>query len=293
MIKIGSHVSFKKPLFYLCSLKEALSFDANTFMIYSGAPQNTKRIDLKEANIEKTIEKMKKNNIDTKNLIGHAPYIVNLANPLIEKRKFAINFLTQEIYRFHHMQINTMVLHPGNAINKNRKEAINWIAEGINQIIQNTHQINTKISIETMSGKGNEIGCCFKEIQNIINLIKNKKRISVCFDTCHVFDSGYDIKNNWESVMNEFEKIIGFDYLDVFHINDSKNFLGHKKDRHENIGFGKIGFDALIKIIFEPKFINLPKILETPFINGYPPYKEEIKMIKKKKFNPTLKKIFL
>ncbi|KAB8122013.1 MAG: endonuclease IV [Candidatus Phytoplasma cynodontis] len=290
MIKIGSHVSFKQPLLYLGSLREALYFDSNTFMIYTGAPQNTIRVNLNETNIKQTIKEIKKNNIDINDLIGHAPYIVNLANPILKKRQFSIDFLTQEILRFSKMEITTMVLHPGNAINQNRIESIKWISEGINQIIKNTPLIKTKIALETMSGKGNEIGYCFEEIKDIINLIENKKRISVCFDTCHVFDSGYDIKNNFELVMNEFNSIIGFEYLNVFHINDSKNYLGSKKDRHENIGFGKIGFDALIKIIFEPKFIKLPKILETPFINGYPPYKEEIDMIKKKKFNYNLKK---
>jgi deoxyribonuclease-4 len=292
MIKIGSHVSFRKPLMYLGSFQEALSFNSNTFMIYSGAPQNTKRIDLKEAKIQETLIKMKKNNWNTNDLVGHAPYIVNLANPNIYKRQFAINFLTQEIYRFEKMKINTIVLHPGNAINKNKKESIYWIAEGINQIFKNTLNLSTKISLETMSGKGNEIGSSFEEIKNIIDLIENKKRISVCFDTCHTFDSGYDIKNNFDLIMEKFDYIINIKYLNVFHINDSKNNLGSKKDRHENIGFGQIGFDALIKIIFHPQFLKLPKIIETPFINGICPYKEEIKMIREKRINPNFKKIF-
>ncbi|WBL31292.1 deoxyribonuclease IV [Candidatus Phytoplasma sacchari] len=292
MIKIGSHVSFKKPLMLLGSLKESLSFGSNTFMIYTGSPQNTKRINLQKDNIDEFIKKIQKSNIDINYLTGHAPYIVNLANPIIEKRKFSINFLTQEICRFAKMKINTMILHPGNAINKNREKSIKWIAEGINKIFENTSLYHTKISLETMSGKGQEIGSNFEEIKDIINLIQNKNRISVCFDTCHVFDSGYDIKNNFELVINKFNSIIGLNYLNVFHINDSKNILGSKKDRHENIGFGQIGFDSLIKIIFDHRFVKIPKILETPFINGYPPYKEEIKMIKNKKINFNLKDFF-
>ncbi|KXT29114.1 putative endonuclease 4 [Candidatus Phytoplasma oryzae] len=277
---------------FLGSLEEALSYGSNTFMIYTGAPQNTKRMDINKNNIEETIIKIKKYNININDLIGHAPYIVNLASHVLLKRKFSISFLTQEIYRFSKMKIKTMVLHPGNATNKNRKESIKWISEGINEIFKNTYSLDTKIALETMSGKGNEIGCYFQEIKDIINLIENKQRISVCLDTCHVFNAGYDIKNNFESVINQFDSIIGLKYLNSFHINDSKYNLGSKKDRHENIGFGEIGFNALIKIIFYPQFLSLPKILETPFINGYPPYKEEIKMIKKQKINNNLKKYF-
>ncbi|MGE9276371.1 MAG: deoxyribonuclease IV [Candidatus Phytoplasma pruni] len=292
MIKIGSHVPFHKPLMYLGSLQKSLSFDANTFMIYTGAPQNTIRSDLKNANLLETFEQMKQNNLDPNDLVGHAPYIVNLANPSLAKRTFAIDFLTKELYRFEQMKIVRMVLHPGNNMNKKKKEAIKFIALGINQIFKNTAGLKVGIALETMAGKGNEIGASFQELKDIITLIEDKKRISVCFDTCHVFDSGYDIKNNFELVMEEFDSIVGQQYLSVFHINDSKNVLGSKKDRHENIGYGNIGFEALINIIYHPSFLSLPKILETPFINGFAPYKEEIKMIKEKTFNPDLKKIF-
>ncbi|MDO8168162.1 deoxyribonuclease IV [Candidatus Phytoplasma melaleucae] len=285
MIIIGSHVSFKKPLMYLGALRQALSFGANTFMIYSGPPQNTKRLEIDSGNIQKTLEEMKIKQLSWNHLIGHAPYIINLSNPFIIKRTFAIDFLAQELNRFEQMKIPQMVLHPGNNLNRNKKEAIEWIASGINTIFKKTSNLKIKIALETMAGKGNEIGCCFQELRDIIDLIDDKKRISVCFDTCHVFDSGYDIKDHFELVMQDFDSIINLKYLSVFHINDSKNDLGSKKDRHANIGYGSIGFMPLMKIIYHPSFLHIPKILETPFINEEPPYKQEIDMIKQKKFN--------
>lgn len=289
MIKIGSHVSFKSPKFYLNALKEALSFGSNTFMIYSGPPQNTKRVNIYQTYIQETLIEMQKNKISLNDLAGHAPYIINLANPSLEKRNFAISFLTDEFKRFTHLQIPQVVLHPGNSLKQPKKEAIKFIAKGINQILKNTNHLKNKITLETMAGKGTEIGSCFQELKDIIDLIENKDRIGVCFDTCHVFDAGYDIKNKFTEVIEEFNNIIGLKYLTLFHINDSKNDLGSKKDRHENIGYGQIGFDALINIIYHSDFLHLPKILETPFIKNLPPYKKEIDMIKNKKFNPHLK----
>ncbi|KND62613.1 deoxyribonuclease IV [Candidatus Phytoplasma phoenicium] len=290
MIKIGSHVLFGKPYMYLTSLEQALSFGANTFMIYSGAPQNTIRKDLSYAYIPETLSKISTSGIHLTDVVGHAPYIINLANPSVAIRDFSIAFLTKELKRFDKLHISQMVLHPGNAINKNRQQAVQWIAEGINQIFSNTSYLSTKICLETMAGKGNEIGCSFQELKQIIDLINNPKRIAICFDTCHVFDAGYDIQNNFESVINELVSWIDLKYLTVFHINDSKNPLGSKKDRHENIGYGHIGFESLMKIIYHPTFLHVPKILETPYINSLPPYKEEIEMIKNKQFNLNLKK---
>ncbi|WP_341266752.1 deoxyribonuclease IV [Candidatus Phytoplasma fraxini] len=289
MIKIGSHVSFAKPFFYLDAVKQALSFDSNTFMIYTGAPQNTKRVDIKNTYLNEALQEMRKKNINLNDLVGHAPYIINLANCSHDKRNFAISFLTEELKRFSQLKIPQMVLHPGNALTQTKKEAIKLIASGINQILTNTHSLKIKITLETMAGKGTEIGSTFQELKEIIDLINFKDRIGICFDTCHVFDSGYDIKNDFNEVISKFDKIIGLKYLSVLHINDSKNHLGSKKDRHENIGYGNIGFSALIKIIYHPIFSHLPKILETPFINDLPPYKDEIIMIKNKIFNPCLK----
>jgi deoxyribonuclease-4 len=227
---------------------------------------------------------MKENNLKLENVVVHAPYIMNLANPSLEKREFGIDFLTEEIKRSAQMGATQIVLHPGSAVGSTREQAIIWIAEGVNKVIENTKDLNVKIALETMAGKGNEMGRTFNELKAIIDLVNNKSRISVCFDTCHVHDSGYDVKNNFEKVIKEFDETVGINYISVVHINDSKNEMGAKKDRHENLGYGHIGFDALINIIYYEKFKDIPKILETPYVNDNPPYKIEIEMIRNKEF---------
>lgn len=288
MIKIGSHVSMSGNEMYEGSVKEAISYNANAFMVYTGAPQNTRRKKIEDLNIEGAEQKMHENNLLFENVVVHAPYIMNLANPDIEKRDFAISFLTTEIERTAKMHATQIVLHPGSAVGKDRPQAIKWIAEGLNQVIDNTKDLKVKIALETMAGKGNEVGKTFDELKEIIDLVNDKSRVSVCFDTCHVHDAGYDIKNDLEGVLNEFEQTVGLNYISVVHINDSKNELGAAKDRHENLGFGYIGFDALINIIYHNKFKDIPKILETPYVDGNPPYKHEIEMILKKEFNPDV-----
>lgn len=288
MLKIGSHVSMKGKEMYEGSVVEALSYEANSFMIYTGAPQNTIRKKLEELAIDEAIKLMKENNLSFDNVVVHAPYIINLANPSEEKRDFAVEFLTKEVLRTAAMQVNQIVLHPGSAVGLDRPQAIKWIAEGINQVIENTKDSKVRIALETMAGKGNEVGRTFEELAEIISLINDNTRVSVCFDTCHVHDSGYDIKNNLEDVLNEFDKTVGLNKISVVHVNDSKNELGARKDRHENIGFGHIGFEALMDIIYHNKFKDIPKILETPYVEGLPPYKHEIIMIRNKSFNPNL-----
>lgn len=288
MIKIGSHVSLKGDEMFLGSVEEALSYGANCLMVYTGAPQNTRRKEMDTFKIEEAHQLMKENNLDLKDVVIHAPYIVNLANPSAEKRNFAVSFLSQEIKRSAAMGATQMVLHPGNAVGKDLDEAIDWIAEGLNKIINNTKDLNVVIALETMAGKGTEVGRNFEELKRIIDQVEDKSRVGVCFDTCHTSDSGYDIKNDFESVITHFDNIIGLDYLTVFHINDSKNEMGSRKDRHENLGFGTIGFDALVNIIYDKRFENIPKILESPYYEGKPPYLHEIKMIKEKKFNENL-----
>lgn len=288
MVIIGSHVSMKGDLMYSGSVLEALNYGSLAFMVYTGAPQNTIRKKLEDLKIDEASELMDNNNLDFKNVVVHAPYIVNLANPDSEKREFAVSFLTKEVERTTAMHVTQMVLHPGSAVGKDRPQAIKWIAEGLNEVISNTPNSNVRIALETMAGKGNEVGKTFEELAQIISLIDNKDRVSVCFDTCHVHDAGYDVKDNLESVLNEFDSIVGLDYISVIHVNDSKNIMGAAKDRHENIGFGHIGFDALIKVIYHDKFKDIPKILETPYVDGKPPYKHEIGMILSKTFNPNL-----
>lgn len=293
MIKLGSHVSMSGDDMYLNSVKEALSYKANTFMIYTGAPQNTIRKSIERLNIEPALKLMEENNIDPNDLVVHAPYIINLANPDPVKRAFGIEFLSEEVRRTTALKINQIVLHPGSAVGLDRKQASLWIAEGVNKVIEQTPNSNVKIALETMAGKGNEMGFNFTELKEIIDLIHDKTRVSVCFDTCHVSDSGYDLVGNYEGVLKEFDELIGLDKISVLHINDSKNPSGARKDRHENIGFGYLGFELLHKIAFDQRFQNIPKILETPYVEKRAPYYFEIEMIKKGMFNNNLKEIIL
>lgn len=289
MIYLGSHVSLKGDKMFLGSVEEALEYGGNALMVYTGAPQNTRRKPIDEMKISEALELMAENNIKYENVLVHAPYIINLANPSEEKRNFGIEFLTTEIERTDRMKAPQIVFHPGNAVGAPRDEAIKRIAESLNKVIENTKGSKVKIALETMAGKGTEIGKTFEELKAIIDLIDDKSRVSVCFDTCHVHDAGYDIKNNFQAVIDEFDKIIGKEYISVLHINDSKNVKGAAKDRHENIGFGEIGFETLLEIIYHQDFKDIPKILETPFVENVPPYQKEIKMIKDKVFNENMK----
>ncbi len=279
---IGSHVSMNGSDMMLGSVKEAISYNANAFMIYTGAPQNTARKDLSLLKIEEAHKLMKDNNIDLKNIIVHAPYIVNPGTFEDEKQQFAINFLTEEVKRTYAMGSKVLVLHPGNTLKNDLNETINKISYVINTINSNTKDLDVVIALETMSGKGTEVGRNFNEIKQIIDLINDKNRIGVCLDTCHIHDSGYDIINKYDDVKKEFDDIIGLNYLKVIHLNDSKNILGSKKDRHENLGKGNIGLETLLKVCYDNDLKDIPKILETPYIDGKAPYKEEIEIIKNK-----------
>ena len=286
MLIIGSHVSFTKDSQLLGSLDEALSYEANTFMFYTGAPQNTNRYQINKELTKKAILKMQENNININNIIVHAPYIVNLANNKEnEKYDFSINFLKSEIKRCEDLGIKYMVLHPGSHVGLGVDIGIQNIVYALNIILKNS---KTTILLETMAGKGTEVGRNFLEIKKIIDGVENKDCIGVCMDTCHINDAGYDL-SNFDKVLDEFDKIIGLKYLKCMHINDSKNSISSHKDRHENIGYGTIGFLNLINVIYHDKLDNIPKILETPYINDKAPYKEEIEMIKNKKFNEFLK----
>ena len=278
MLYIGSHVGFSKNNQMLGSLDEALSYGANTFMFYTGAPQNTFRYDIDDELTKKAYDKMKEHGILLDKIIVHAPYIINLANPDIEKHNFAVNFLKQEVLRCEKLGITKMVLHPGSHVGAGIDKGIELIIDGLNKVLEENSSVC--ILLETMAGKGSEVGSNFTEIAKIIDGIKNKQLIGVCLDTCHVHDAGYDL-NDFDKVLNDFNKIIGLKYLKCIHINDSKNICASHKDRHENIGKGYIGLDNLIKVIYHKELDNIPKILETPYINDTPPYKEEIELIRK------------
>ena len=280
MIKLGSHVGMNGKKMMLGSVEEALSYGADTFMIYTGAPQNTRRKELSELNIDTAQTLMKEKGIQE--FIVHAPYIINLANTVKpETYELAVRFLRLELTRASAMGSHILVVHPGAHVGAGTDAGIASIVKGLNEVL--TDDSDCLIALETMAGKGSEIGRTFEELAQIYDGVTKKDRLRVCFDTCHTHDSGYDITDDLEGVLNDFHRILGKDQIAVFHINDSKNPRGSRKDRHENIGNGCIGFDALHRIVHHPDFLNIPKILETPWvpIDGDPkntraPYREEI-----------------
>lgn len=287
MLLIGSHVSFKSSEQLLGSVKEAIGYDSTCFMFYTGAPQNTKRCKLDYGLTLKAVNLLHENNISLENLVIHAPYIINLANNLNkDKYLFSINFLSEEINRANMLGIKRVVLHPGCFTNLSLDDGINNIINALNLVIK--PNLDVSICLETMAGKGTEVGFKLEQIKRIIDGVKYNDKLMVCLDTCHLNDSGYDI-SNFNKFLDEFDKIIGIEKIGCVHVNDSKNVLGSRKDRHENIGYGTIGFDSLINVIYNDRLENVPKILETPYINkSYPPYKFEIEMIRKKMFNKNL-----
>lgn len=287
MLLIGSHVSFKSSEQLLGSVKEAISYNSTCFMFYTGAPQNTKRCRLDYDLTLKAVNLLHENNISVENLVIHAPYIINLANNLDkDKYLFSINFLCEELNRANMLGVKRVVLHPGSFTSLSLDDGINNIINALNLVIK--PNLDVSICLETMAGKGTEVGFKLEQIKRIIDGVKYNDKLMVCLDTCHLNDSGYDI-SNFNKFLDEFDKIIGIEKIGCVHVNDSKNVLGSRKDRHENIGFGTIGFDSLINVIYNDRLENVPKILETPYINKlYPPYKFEIDMIRKRKFNNNL-----
>lgn len=292
-MKIGSHVANSGIKMLVGSVEEAISYNANCLMIYLGAPQNTFRKPISDLKAKEALELATKNNINLDDIIVHAPYIVNLAQMDDEKFNFAVRFISKELKNVALIGAKYLVLHPGAHMGKGSNIGVNRIATGINQILDLTYGDSSVIALETMAGKGTECGRCFEELASIINQIDDKSRIAVCLDTCHINDAGYDIVNNYEKVIEEFERVIGLEYLKIIHINDSKNMCGSHKDRHENIGFGNIGFETIYRFCIDERFKNIPKILETPYIDiddkiSVPPYFREIEMIKSGKFNPDV-----
>ena len=273
---LGCHCGMSGTEMMLGSVKEAIGYNATALMIYTGAPQNTIRKQLKELHIAEALKLMDEANISREHLIIHAPYIINPATTDLEKRDFCINFLTQEVKRSYAMGSKVIVLHPGNSLTIPVEEAIENISYVVNKIIENTMETDVVIALETMAGKGTEVGRTFHEVKAIMDKINVKERIGVCIDTCHMFDSGYDIVNEYTNVKKLLDEVIGIEHIKVIHLNDSKNPLASHKDRHANLGEGYIGFDALYRICHDPDFAKIPKILETPYIDGIAPYKDEI-----------------
>lgn len=292
---LGSHVSMSGKKMLQGSAEEAHKFGESTFMIYTGAPQNTRRKSIEDLNIEKGHEAMKEYGLS--NIVVHAPYIINIANTTKpEVFQLGVDFLQSEIERTQALGAKDIVLHPGAHVGAGADKGIDQIIKGLNEVL--THDNDVRIALETMAGKGSEVGRTFEEIARIIDGVTHNNRLSICFDTCHTHDAGYNIKEDFDGVLNEFDKIIGLDRIKVVHVNDSKNEQGAHKDRHENIGFGHIGFDALNYIVHHDVFKDIPKILETPYVgedkkNKKPPYKFEIEMLKSQQFDENLKEKIL
>lgn len=277
MLYIGSHVSFDKQDQLLKSTKEAISYGANTFMFYTGAPQNTLRYPISDKKTLEALMLMKKEGIVFDKVGAHAPYIINLANP--DNLEFGVRFLTEELERCQDLGIKFIVLHPGSHVGRGTEEGIETIIRGLNRVFLNYHG-DVKILLETMAGKGTEIGRTFEELKEIIDGVEKKENLGICMDTCHMSDAGYDL-TDFDAVLQEFDSVLGIDKIGCIHINDSKNERGAHKDRHENLGYGTLGFDLLLKIIYHPLLEEIPKILETPYINReIAPYKKEIEMIR-------------
>lgn len=285
-IKLGCHVGMAGKEMFLASAKEAASYGANVFMLYTGAPQNTRRKDVSELNIEAGWEYARQHGIEE--IVVHAPYIINLANTVKpETYELAVEFLEKEIIRTAAMRSRIMVLHPGSHVNAGVEAGIAQVIKGLNTVL-NQNDDDVYIALETMAGKGSEVGRTFEELKAIYDGVDKKDRLRVCFDTCHVNDAGYDIVNHYDELFEEFDKVIGLDQIAVFHINDSMNPLGAHKDRHANIDKGSIGYETLHRLVHDERFIDVPKILETPWLaeegsdkKTKPPYKEEIEWLLK------------
>ena len=291
-MKLGSHVGMSGKDMLLGSVKEAVSYGANTFMFYTGAPQNTRRKEISELNIDPAWAYMKDHGIDE--IVVHAPYIINLGNAVKpETFELAVDFLRLEIERTEACKSKTLILHPGSHVGEGADIGISQIIKGLNEVL--TADTNVNIALETMSGKGSELGRTFEELARIYDGVKYNDKLRVCFDTCHTHDSGYDIIHDFDGVIEKFDKILGKDQIAVFHINDSKNICGASKDRHANLGFGEIGFDALSYVVHHSDFTDVPKILETPYVasptkdkKSYAPYRFEIEMLRNKAFDPEV-----
>lgn len=281
MLKIGSHVSFSdKGL--LNASQEALSYGSSTFMIYTGAPQNTRRKPIEDQYVEEGRSLMANNGINE--IVVHAPYIINLGSYKSNTFELAVSFLQAEIRRTDYLGVRNIVLHPGAYTEKDSEYGINRIAEGLNEVLSACKDTNVNIALETMAGKGTEIGRSFEELSAIMERVHANDKLTVCFDTCHVHDAGYDIVHNLDEVLDHFDRIVGLDKIAVIHLNDSKNPRGASKDRHAPVGSGWIGYEAMQAVVNHERLRHLPMILETPWVgkdakNQRPMYEAEIALL--------------
>ncbi len=287
---LGAHVPLKGKTMFAGSVQTALDYHADALMVFTGAPQNTRRKPIDEFEIAQAQTLLASHGID--DVVVHAPYIVNLGNTAKpENYTFGVQFLREEVARADALGATQIALHPGAHLKDTPENAIKQIIKGLNEVISPTQHAH--IAIETMAGKGTEVGITFEQLADIIAGIQNNDKVSVTFDTCHTSDAGYDIAHDFDGVLNQFDHIIGLNKLQMIHLNDSKNPQGSHKDRHANIGFGTIGFDALHYVYAHPQLKDVPKIMETPFVgpdkkHQFPPYAFEIQMLRSGQFDPDL-----
>ncbi len=290
---LGSHVGMSGKEMFLGSAKEAAGYGANALMVYTGAPQNTRRKPIEELRIQEGWDYLREQGIG--NLIIHAPYIINLGNSVKEDIfELAVRFLRLELERSQAMGAEVLVVHPGSHVGEGAEKGLARVIQGLNEVLED-EKTTIPLALETMAGKGSELGRDFEELARIFDGVRHNDRLRVCIDTCHMHDGGYDLREDWEGVLRELDRLIGLKQVAVVHLNDSKNPRGAAKDRHENIGFGAIGFDTLYKIAACSEFSQIPKILETPYVPGrdkktYPPYQYEIAMLRQGVFDPDLKR---
>ena len=288
-ILIGSHVSMSAPKYYLGSVEEAISYGANTLMFYTGAPQNAFRSPLEKLKIEEGRALLKQHNFDESKIVVHAPYIINIANQLNENNyNMAKSVLLNEVKRTAGFGCKILVLHPGSHVNTGVENGVDSIVKALDWVLSQDGT-DVKIALETMAGKGAEMGTSFEQMEEIISKCKYSNRVGICLDTCHISDNNYDV-SDFDAILDNVEKTVGLNKLLCVHVNDSKNPIGAHKDRHENLGYGEIGFDSLNKVVHNPRISEVPKILETPYVNDQPPYKKEIEMLKNSKFENWLEK---
>ncbi|MFD1428655.1 deoxyribonuclease IV [Lacticaseibacillus mingshuiensis] len=285
---IGANVSMSGKGMFLGAVEEAESYGATTLQFYTGAPQNTRRKSTDQMRIPEGLAEMAAGGLS--HLVIHAPYIVNLGNTIKpENYPFAVQFMQEEVARAEALHAYSMPFHPGAHVGAGAPAAIAQIARGLNEIISADQHVT--IALETMAGKGTEVGRTFEELAAIIDRVDHQDKVMVTMDTCHISDAGYPVRDDFDGVLNEFDHVIGLDKLAIIHLNDSKNPQGAHKDRHTNIGMGSIGFDALYAIAHHPQLAHLPKILETPYVGTDPkhkhaPYAVELNWLKTGVFQP-------
>ena len=272
MFNIGCHLSISNG--FEAIGKQALSIEANTFQFFTRNPRGGTARKINQNDVDKLLILMKENNFSQ--ILAHAPYTMNLCSAKPETREFALNTLSDDLKRMEYLPYNLYNFHPGSHTGQGVETGISQIINALNTAM--FEDMTTTVLLETMAGKGSEIGSSFEELKAIIDGVGYKKNIGVCLDTCHIFDAGYDIVNDLDGVLERFDKIIGIERLKAIHLNDSMNYLGCHKDRHQKIGYGAIGIETFEKIVNNKWLEDLPMFLETP--NEIEGYQKEIRLLK-------------